>query len=564
MRRLSIVFAALAVSALALTTSVPGSAAPRPPVFQKGPLTIYSVLYADGASLAAAQTAIKAIGGTIVQENKAVGLAKVRTTNARFMAAVASQTALYGAARNRPVGSVPRFTPKGADVERDQTLGPKHRRPGGKAAPDADPLAGLQWDMKMIHATVDGSYKKQQGDPRVLVGIIDTGIDGSHPDIAPNFDADLSRNFTVDIPLVDGPCEKERDKSCHDPADVDEAGHGTHVAGTVAAALDGRGTAGIAPKVTLVNIRAGQDSGYFFLMESVNALTYAGDIGVDVANMSYFIDPWLYNCRHNPADSEEAQMEQRTIIKATSEALTYAHDKGVTLVAAEGNQNTDIGHPKTDDISPDYPPGSEYHRDVNNHCLTMPTEGPFVIGVSALGPTQRKAYYSNYGVEQTDVSAPGGDRREYYGTPQYNAPENRQLSTVPEFIVREQKWVDPEGNPTTPFVERDCQNGVCAYYWWIQGTSMASPHAVGVAALIVSEFGVADPNHPGGLTMKPEAVQKRLENTATEHRCPKPRLFHYPDPDLPPSFDAYCEGNENFNGFYGHGIVDALAAVSSS
>ena len=58
----------------------------------------------------------------------------------------------------------------------------------------------------MIHATGKGSYKHQQGDTRVLVGIIDTGIDGSHPDIAPNFDASLSRNFTVDIPLIDGDC----------------------------------------------------------------------------------------------------------------------------------------------------------------------------------------------------------------------------------------------------------------------------------------------------------------------------------------------------------------------
>src|SRR5262249_28880361 len=91
-------------------------------------------------------------------------------------------------------------------------------------------------------------------------------------------------------------------------------------------------------------------------------------------------------------------------------------------ISAEGNENTDIGHPTTDDISPDYPPGAAYHRDVNNGCLTMPTEGPYVIAVSALGPTGRKSYYSNYGVEQTDVSAPGGDRREFYGTSSTTRP----------------------------------------------------------------------------------------------------------------------------------------------
>jgi hypothetical protein len=62
--------------------------------------------------------------------------------------------------------------------------------------------------------------------------------------------------------------------------------------------------------------------------------------------------------------------------------------------------------------------------------------------------------------------------------------------------------------------------------------------------------------------MNPDKVSARLFSTAREHACPKPRLFHYPDPDLPPSFDAYCAGRPNFNGFYGHGIVDALAAVS--
>ena len=148
----------------------------------------------------------------------------------------------------------------------------------------------------MIHATPDGSYHKEKGSNRVLVGILDTGIDGNHPDIASNFNRSLSRNFTVDIPLVDGPCEEERDGSCNDPNDVDENSHGTHVASTVASPINSLGVAGVAPNVTLVNLRAGQDSGFFFLQPSVDALTYAGDHGIDVANMSYFIDPWLYNC----------------------------------------------------------------------------------------------------------------------------------------------------------------------------------------------------------------------------------------------------------------------------
>jgi subtilisin family serine protease len=328
----------------------------------------------------------------------------------------------------------------------------------------------------------------------------------------------------------------------------------------VAASLNGLGLAGVAPNVTLVNDRAGQDSGYFFLQETVNALTYAGDIGADVANMSFFIDPWLFNCTDNPADSPEAQEEQQTIRRAANRALVYAHRKGVTLIASEGNDDTDLGNPTEDTISPDYPPGSEYPRDVDNSCLVLPTEGAHVLSVSALGPSERKAYYSNYGLEQTFVSAPGGDRREYFGTPQYNAVDNRVLSTYPESLAYEFGDVNPDGSPNTPFVVRECEDGVCGYYQYLQGTSMAGPHAVGVAALIVSQFGQPDPAHPGGLTLNPDAVKNRLKNSATDHACPTPRLFTYPD--LDESFDAFCAGSPEFNGFYGHGIVNALAAVT--
>ena len=195
--------------------------------------------------------------------------------------------------------------------------------------------------------------------------------------------------------------------SCIDPANEDEDGHGTHVAGTIASPLNGVGIAGVAPNVTLVNLRAGQDSGYFFLQPTVDALTYAGDNGVDVVNMSYFIDPWLYNCAANPADSPAEQAEQRTIVEATQRALNYAHRHGVTLVAAAGNEHTDIGHPtsttpaRTSRRAPSTPATS------TTRCLTMPTEGRHVIVVSSIGPSTTKADYSNYGAEHIDVTAPG-------------------------------------------------------------------------------------------------------------------------------------------------------------
>jgi subtilisin family serine protease len=562
MRKLLILALPAAAVAAAL---VPGAAhAARA---QAQPNT-YVVLYGSDASIASARIAVRLAGGTVVRENSDVGLATVTSLNPSFLSDAAAQPALAGAARNAPVGmDAPLQRASKDEIEKLSAAERREARGGGSgerhghAAVQADPLAGLQWDMAMIHATADGSYRKQPGDPRVLVGILDTGVDGSHPDIAPNFDASLSRNFTTDIPLIDGPCADEPDQSCSDPPNVDEDGHGTHVAGTIGAALNGIGIAGVAPKITLVNIRAGQDSGFFFLQPSVDALTYAADHGVDVVNMSYFIDPWLYNCAANPADSAQAQLEQRTIIAATNRALDYANRHGVTLIAALGNENTDLGNPTVDTTSPDFPPNTAYARTVDNSCLDMPTEGNHVIAVGAVGPSTMKADYSNWGTEQTDVTAPGGYFRDFFGTPQFRSVENLVLSAYPESLAIANGDLNPDGTPNNPFVVRDCENGTCAYYQYLQGTSMASPHAVGVAALIVSQYGHRDGRN--GLTFSPRGVEKLLERTATDHPCPTPPLISYADVGRPATFDALCTGNARFNSIWGNGIVDALAAVTA-
>ncbi len=365
--------------AVAFLTVVAGALAPTATAKPTAP-TDYLVLFKGTAADAGARAAITKAGGTITKQNTKVGYAYVRTTNAAFADTVRASGAVAGAAKERVIGSAPqerraradeieKFTAERAAAKGEQGLSVRSDKAAAATTPE--PLADLQWDMRMIGATSAGSYAKNPGKKGVRVGIIDTGIDGSHPDIKPNFNAALSRNFVVDMPDIDGPCEVA---TCVDPNNVDDDGHGTHVASTIGSPINGLGVAGVAPNVTLINIRAGQDSGYFFLRATLDALTYAGDIGVDVVNMSYYTDPWLFNCLDNPADSPAEQLEQRTVRQATQRALNYARNHGVLPVAAMGNEATDLNAPTADDSSPDYPANAAKDRNIDNSCITVPTE----------------------------------------------------------------------------------------------------------------------------------------------------------------------------------------------
>ena len=101
--------------------------------------------------------------------------------------------------------------------------------------------------------------------------------------------------------------------------------------------------------------------------------------------MSFYVDPWLFNCTNNPADTPEDQAEQRTVIPAMQRALDYAYAHGVTLVAAAGNGATDYTKTIVDSSSPDFadvPGEAPYPRTIPTSCISMPSEGNHVLSVT--------------------------------------------------------------------------------------------------------------------------------------------------------------------------------------
>lgn len=520
----------------------------------------------DLAQRDAVLAAIAGSGGTVADELDQLGLVLVETSSPDFEATVRAVAGVTGVVQNQSIGAVqPGQAPVRAKerltVDERHGSSSRHGHGNGGSRRGPDPLANLQWDMTMINAP---QAQKTATGKKVTVGIIDTGVDASHPDIAPNFSWDLSRNFTMDIPAIDGPCEVP---TCIDPSWVDDGGHGTHVAGTVAGARNGVGITGVAPDATIVNVRAGQDSGYFFVYETVAALTYAGDAGLDVVNMSFYTDPWLFNCE-SAADyvsgpvTDEDIADQSFIRQTVLAALAYAHDHGVTEVAALGNSHTDYAAAtRGDATSPDYPGGTEVDRVVTNNCLDLPTEGPSVISVSAVGPSGTKSDYSNYGAGVADVAAPGGWFRDYVGTPQFSTPGNLILSSYPFHVAVEEGLVDADGTPTDDFTYSSCTApGQCAVWTYLQGTSMASPHVAGEAALIVQAHGR---KRHGGYSLDPDKVAAYIERSATDHACPAGGVEIYTDEGRTPDFNAPCEGTTADNGLYGEGIINAAAAVKN-
>jgi len=384
--------------------------------------------------------------------------------------------------------------------------------------PGVEPLSPCQWGMRAVEAG-PASYAKATG-AGVSVGVIDSGVDMTHADVAPNLDVGRSCSFIFTGTPTADPAEVGNGDCSIKSAVQDLQGHGTHVATIIAGADNGIGVAGVAPQATIVALKACTIEGFCFADSVAAALRYAGDQRLDVVNLSLFADPWLYFCK--------SDAEQRAILRDLEDAARYAQQRGVVIVASAGNELDDLGHPTIDDISPDWPPDTAVEREVRNNCRVAPAELPGVVTVSAVGPTTL-AGYSNTG-SPVDVTAPGGDAAQTPGTT-YGRILSGWSST------------DQSGQwEALSAANRAVLDGTNRYVW-ISGTSMSSPHAAGVAALISQ-------THPG---WSQGAIAAAVRRSATPVACPA---------DWPADDVRQCSGGAGNTSFFGAGMVNALNAAS--
>ncbi|NOY39795.1 MAG: S8 family serine peptidase [Nitrospirae bacterium] len=319
-----------------------------------------------------------------------------------------------------------------------------------------DPLYPYQWNFyndKYGGINVESAWEVNTGDSSVVVAVIDTGV--AYEDYIDT--AARGRNRTVTYEQAPDLAETNfvpgYDFVNDDSHPNDDEGHGTHVTGTIAQSTNNNiGVAGIAFNTSIMPVKVLDSRGSGTYTDIADGIYFAANNGADIISMSL------------GGSSASITME---------EALAYAYNKGVTIVAAAGNDGTDV-------IS--YP--AAYNA--------------YVIAVGATRYDETLAYYSNYGPD-LDIVAPGGDT---------NVDQNGD--GFGDGILQQ-----TFGSSPTDWG-----------YFYYQGTSMATPHVAGVAALVIAS-GVTGPDN----------VRQVLQSTAKDLGAP--------------GWDAT----------YGWGRVDAAAAL---
>lgn len=352
------------------------------------------------------------------------------------------------------------------------------REESSSAAPAGANEEVFNWGAVAMHAREAEAVNVKRAP--VTVAVVDSGVEDTHPDLEGRVDTSRSVKCSVNgVATQDFYGWR------------DEFYHGTHVAGIIAANHNDIGIDGIAPEASIVAIEATNDNRLIYPEYVTCAFMWAASHGVDVVNNSYSMDPWVY---WSPTDPEQAAG-----LEAATRSIKYAQGKGLAVIAAAGNEGVDIDNPTIDNGSPTDVPTPTKNRAVNGG-IRVPSMLDGVAQVSAVGQAYNvkpglslgRAEFSNYG-NTIDFAAPG----------------DQIYSTVPLLFY-------PSG-----FAVAD-------------GTSMATPHVSGIAALIKS-------------------VHPELSGAQVIDLMKKQAAANYG------RLNAPIDGRE----YRGYGFLDALDAVTS-
>ena len=352
------------------------------------------------------------------------------------------------------------------------------REESASAAPAGANEEVFNWGAVAMHAREAEAVNVKRAP--VTVAVVDSGVEDTHPDLEGRVDTSRSVKCSVNgVATQDFYGWR------------DEFYHGTHVAGIIAANHNDIGIDGIAPEASIVAIEATNDNRLIYPEYVTCAFMWAASHGVDVVNNSYSMDPWVY---WSPTDPEQAAG-----LEAATRSIKYAQGQGLAVIAAAGNEGVDIDNPTVDNGSPTDVPTPTKNRAVNGG-IRVPSMLDGVAQVSAVGQAYNvkpglslgRAEFSNYG-DTIDFAAPG----------------DQIYSTVPLLFY-------PSG------------------YAVADGTSMATPHVSGIAALIKS-------------------VHPELSGAQVIDLMKKQAAANYG------RLNAPIDGRE----YRGYGFLDALDAVTS-
>ena len=267
----------------------------------------------------------------------------------------------------------------------------------------------------------------------VIVGVIDSGIDDTQPDLVGR--VDTARSVSCAVNGVPNQAEDARRFSSEG---------GTHVAGVIAANHNDIGIDGIAPEATLVSIKALNESDLLYPEALVCAYEWATTHQVDIVHNSYQMDPWVY---WNPADPEQA-----AALEAAERAIHRAQSSGLAVIAGAGDRGVDIDHPTIDSDSPtDSTPIP--NRSVEGARM-VPAQVSGVVTVSSVG-------MEDWNAEPLRATLMRAERSNYGASVDFAAPGEWIYSTYP--------------NGRIPQI-----------YGYTSGTSTAAAHVSGIAALVKS------------------------------------------------------------------------------